>query len=67
MLWQYKERLKRALDGIDSVLHAAEMKHVYIAKYNPDECAKTNVNGAQNAIQSCLEAGVKKGACTEYR
>lgn len=55
-----KERLKRAMDGIDAVIHAAAMKHVHIAEYNPDECVKTNVNGAQNVIQACLETGVKK-------
>lgn len=55
-----KERLRRALDGIDSVIHAAAMKHVHIAEYNPDECVKTNVNGAQNVIQASLETGVKK-------
>lgn len=54
-----KERLKRAMDGIDTVIHAAAMKHVHIAEYNPDECVKTNINGAQNVIQACLETNVK--------
>tara|TARA_R100001143_G_C3360947_1_gene135562 strand:+ start:785 stop:1807 length:1023 start_codon:yes stop_codon:yes gene_type:complete len=54
------ERLKRALDGIDSVIHAAAMKHVHIAEYNPDECVKTNIIGAQNVIRACLETKVKR-------
>lgn len=48
------ERLKRALIGIDYVIHAAAMKHVHIAEYNPDECIKTNVGGAENLIKACL-------------
>lgn len=52
-------RLKRAIQGIDYVIHAAAMKHVPIAEYNPDECVKTNINGAQNVIDACLETGVK--------
>lgn len=55
-----KERLKRAMDGVETVIHAAAMKHVHIAEYNPDECVKTNVFGAQNVIQACLETGVKR-------
>lgn len=54
------ERLKRALEGIDAVIHAAAMKHVHIAEYNPDECVKTNIHGAQNVIRACLETGVKR-------
>jgi UDP-N-acetylglucosamine 4,6-dehydratase/5-epimerase len=54
------ERLKRALNGIDFVIHAAAMKHVHIAEYNPDECVKTNVGGAQNVIRACLETNVSK-------
>ena len=53
------ERLKRAVKGIDYVVHAAAMKHVHIAEYNPDECVKTNVGGAENLIRACLEDGVK--------
>lgn len=53
------ERLKRALNGVDYVIHAAAMKHVHIAEYNPDECVKTNVFGAQNVIQASLENSVK--------
>jgi UDP-N-acetylglucosamine 4,6-dehydratase (inverting) len=52
-------RLKRAMSGVDYVIHAAAVKQVDTAEYNPDECIKTNVNGAQNVIDACLEAGVK--------
>jgi UDP-N-acetylglucosamine 4,6-dehydratase/5-epimerase len=55
-----RDRLKRAFKGIDFVIHAAAMKHVPIAEYNPNECIKTNVNGAQNVIDSCLECNVKR-------
>jgi UDP-N-acetylglucosamine 4,6-dehydratase len=48
------ERLKRAITGIDYVIHAAAMKHVHIAEYNPDECVKTNIGGAENVIKACL-------------
>ncbi len=54
------ERLKRALVGIDYVIHAAAMKHVHIAEYNPDECVKTNIGGAENVIKACLESNVTK-------
>jgi UDP-N-acetylglucosamine 4,6-dehydratase len=54
------ERLKRALKGIDYVIHAAALKHVPIAEYNPMECVKTNVLGAENVINACLETGVTK-------
>ncbi len=53
-------RLKRALNGIDFVIHAAAMKHVHIAEYNPDECVKTNIGGAENLVRACLANGVKK-------
>jgi len=53
-------RLKRAMEGIDYVIHAAAMKHVHIAEYNPDECVKTNIGGAENVIRACLETDVKK-------
>lgn len=53
-------RLKRAMQGIDYVIHAAAMKHVHIAEYNPDECIKTNIGGAENVINACLETEVKK-------
>ena len=53
-------RLKRALQGIDYVIHAAAMKHVDIAEYNPTECIRTNIGGAENLIEACLDVGVKK-------
>ena len=55
-----KERVKRALKGIDYVIHAAAMKHVPIAEYNPDECVKTNIDGARNVIDACLETDVER-------
>lgn len=55
-----KDRLIRAMQGIDFVIHAAAMKHVPIAEYNPDECIKTNVNGAQNVVEACLHTGVQR-------
>jgi UDP-N-acetylglucosamine 4,6-dehydratase (inverting) len=54
------DRLKRAFTGIDYVIHAAAMKHVHIAEYNPDECIKTNIGGAENVIRACLETNVSK-------
>jgi UDP-N-acetylglucosamine 4,6-dehydratase (inverting) len=54
------ERLKRAFEGIDIVIHAAAMKHVHLAEYNPVECIKTNVNGAENVINAALFSGVKQ-------
>ena len=53
-------RLRRALEGIDIVIHAAALKQVPAAEYNPFECIKTNVLGAQNLIEACLDAGVKR-------
>jgi UDP-N-acetylglucosamine 4,6-dehydratase (inverting) len=53
-------RLKRALEGIDVVVHAAALKQVPAAEYNPFECIKTNVLGAQNLIEACLDSGVKR-------
>lgn len=52
-------RLLRAFEGIDYVIHAAAMKHVHIAEYNPMECVKTNVLGAENVINAALASGVK--------
>ncbi|GAA4470420.1 UDP-N-acetylglucosamine 4,6-dehydratase (inverting) [Novipirellula rosea] len=54
-----KDRLKQALEGIDTVVHAAAMKQVPTAEYNPFECIKTNVLGAQNLIDAAFETGVK--------
>lgn len=53
-------RLRRAMEGIDTVIHAAALKQVPAAEYNPFECIKTNVLGAQNVIEACLDSGVKR-------
>ena len=53
-------RLKRALEDIDIVIHAAALKQVPAAEYNPFECIKTNVLGAQNLIEACLDTGIKR-------
>jgi UDP-N-acetylglucosamine 4,6-dehydratase len=55
-----EERLERAFKGVDYVIHAAAMKHVHIAEYNPDECVKTNVGGAENVIKAALNSDVQK-------
>jgi UDP-N-acetylglucosamine 4,6-dehydratase len=55
-----KDRLSRALHGIDLVVHAAATKIVPIAEYNPFECVKTNVIGAMNLIDACIDQGVKR-------
>ena len=54
-----KVRLERAFEGIDIVIHAAAMKHVHLAEYNPSECIKTNINGAENVIAAAIKCGVK--------
>lgn len=54
------ERLKRACHDIDYLVHAAAMKHVPIAEYNPDECVKTNIGGAENVIKAVLETDVER-------
>jgi UDP-N-acetylglucosamine 4,6-dehydratase (inverting) len=55
-----KGRLYRALDGVDYVVHAAATKIVPTAEYNPFECIKTNINGAMNVIDACIDKGVKR-------
>lgn len=55
-----KDRLARALDGIDFVVHAAATKIVPTAEYNPFECVKTNINGAMNLIDVCIDRGIKR-------
>jgi len=55
-----KDRLYRALDGVDYVIHAAATKIVPTAEYNPFECIKTNINGAMNLIDACLDSNVKQ-------
>ncbi|WP_339606907.1 UDP-N-acetylglucosamine 4,6-dehydratase (inverting) [uncultured Roseivirga sp.] len=54
------ERLKRAFQQVDYVIHAAAMKHVHIAEYNPEECIRTNVDGAQNIINAALDTNVER-------
>lgn len=55
-----ESRLINAFEGIDVVIHAAAMKHVHLAEYNPMECVKTNILGAENVINAALKCGVKK-------
>jgi len=55
-----RDRLYRALDGVDYVVHAAATKIVPIAEHNPFECIKTNINGAMNLIDACIDKGVKR-------
>ena len=56
-----KDRLKRAFEGVDYVIHAAALKQVPACEYNPNEAIKTNINGAQNVIDAALDSNVKKG------
>jgi UDP-N-acetylglucosamine 4,6-dehydratase/5-epimerase len=55
-----KDRLYRAFDGVDYVIHAAALKQVPVAEYNPIEAIKTNINGAMNIIDAAIDRGVKK-------
>lgn len=55
-----KARLHRALDGVDYVVHAAATKIVPTAEYNPFECIKTNINGAMNLVDACIDRGIKQ-------
>ena len=55
-----KERLKRAFEGVDYVIHAAALKQVPACEYNPDEAIKTNIHGAQNVINVALDSGTVK-------
>ncbi len=55
-----KDRLYRAFNGVDYVIHAAAMKQVPACEYNPFEAIKTNIHGAQNIIDAALDRGVKK-------
>lgn len=54
-----QERLVRAFQGVNIVIHAAAMKHVHLAEYNPDECIKTNIGGAQHVIHAALQTSVE--------
>jgi UDP-N-acetylglucosamine 4,6-dehydratase len=55
-----KERLTRAFKGVDYVIHAAAMKHVHLAEYNPEECIKTNIGGAQNVVDASLATNIER-------
>ena len=55
-----KDRLETAMRGIDTVVHAAALKHVPIAEYNPFECIATNVHGAENVVNAAIRSGVKR-------
>ena len=55
-----RDRLARAMHGVDYVVHAAALKQVDTAEYNPSEFVATNINGSQNVIDACINAGVKK-------
>jgi UDP-N-acetylglucosamine 4,6-dehydratase len=55
-----RERLRRAMDGVELVIHAAAMKHVPIAEYNPFEVIRTNVGGAENVINAAIDSGVER-------
>ena len=54
-----KDRIKRACEGVDVIIHAAAIKQVDTAEYNPTECIRTNIDGAENVIHAALECGVK--------
>tara|TARA_B110000967_G_scaffold117159_1_gene119873 strand:+ start:887 stop:1906 length:1020 start_codon:yes stop_codon:yes gene_type:complete len=55
-----KDRLTRAFQDVDYVIHAAAMKHVHIAEYNPGECIKTNIGGAENVVEASLKTKVQR-------
>ncbi|KKL89926.1 hypothetical protein LCGC14_1909830, partial [marine sediment metagenome] len=55
-----KDRLRRAMRGVNYVIHAAALKQVPAAEYNPMECIKTNINGAENVIDAALDNNVEK-------
>jgi FlaA1/EpsC-like NDP-sugar epimerase len=55
-----RDRLRRAFDGVNIVFHAAAMKHVPLAEYNPIEAIRTNINGAENVIDAALDRGVER-------
>jgi FlaA1/EpsC-like NDP-sugar epimerase len=52
--------LRQAVNGVDFVIHAAAMKHVPIAEFNPEECVKTNIDGARNLIDVCIDSKVER-------
>lgn len=55
-----QQRLRRAMDGVDLVVHAAALKRVEVGQYNPTEMRKTNVGGAENIVEAAIDAGVEK-------
>ena len=55
-----EDRLNEAMDGVDFVIHAAALKHVPVAEYNPMECIKTNIDGAENVIKAAIKNNVEK-------
>lgn len=62
-----RDRLSLAMRGVDYVIHAAALKHVPIAEYNPMECIRTNVDGAENVVRAAMDAGVKKSCGAFHR
>ena len=62
-----KERLCRAMEGIDIVIHAAALKQVPACEYNPFEAIKTNIIGAQNVIETAIDRGVEASSRPQYR
>ena len=62
-----KDRLYRAFDDVDIVIHAAAIKHVEACEYNPFEAVKTNIHGAQNIIEAAIDRGVETSDCFKYR
>ena len=60
-------RLEMAMEGVDIVIHAAALKQVPAAEYNPFEAVKTNIIGSQNVINSAILKGVKKSNCVKHR
>ena len=61
-----RDRLRRASSGIDTVVHAAALKQVPAAEYNPMEFINTNVLGAENVVQACLDTRCEAGCGTQY-
>ena len=61
------DRLEMAFGEVDIVIHAAAIKIVPTAEYNPMECIKTNVHGAENVVNAAIRSGVKRGRGFEYR
>ena len=55
-----RDRLRRAIEGVDVVIHAAALKHVPVCEYNPFEAIKTNILGTQNVAEACIDAGIPR-------